>query len=199
MVAMRRYKRESAPLISRFEEIYTLMRDVYEKTGGKYPALEWVHKKPVPGEKEWKDRFREIYAPFLRWRLENEIDEIITVEDPEIIGIIGINYVHNPEVFEGYRRIFREIGMELHENSAFLEILAVHPSRWRKGLGRLLLESAIDRVKDTGRKAYGITFPDLYPALHLYELLEAEVLGKVEGFSWNEGDRGADYLILRFR
>ena len=192
---MNRY--DSGEILPRFEEIYCLMRDVYMATNGGYPALEWAHDKPYPDEEGWEERFREIYAPFLRWRLENEIDELITLEDPEIIGVIGINHPDG-EVLDDYKRIFHAIGRELDDDAVFLEILALHPSHWGKGYGRRLLESALRTVKDSGKKACGITFPDLQPALSLYESMGAEVLGKLENFSWDEGDRPADYLIIRF-
>ncbi len=195
---MNRYEGGSRELLSRFEEIYSLLKDVYAATEGRYPALEWVHDKPWPGEEGWEERFREIYAPFLRWRLENELDEIITMEDDAIKALIGINYVRDPEIFQEYRRLFQAVGEELSPNSAFLEILAVHPAEWRKGLGRLLLKRAMEEIRMRGKKGYGITFPDLYPALSLYDSMGAKVLGKVEGFMWNEGDKPADYLLIRF-
>jgi len=192
---MNRYR--SGEILPRFEEIYGLMRDVYIATKGEYPALEWVHDKPYPHEGGWEERFREIYALFLRWRLEREIDEIITLEDPEIIGIVGINHPDG-EVLDGYKRIFHAIGRELDDDAVFLEILAVHPSQWGKGFGKRLLESALLTVRKNGKKAYSITFPHLQPVLSLYESIGVEVQGKVEGFPWNEGDRAADYLIIRF-
>lgn len=193
---IKRYRRKD--VLIRLEEIYSLMKDVYVATDGKYPALEWLHEKPLPGREGWEERFREIYWPFLRWRLENEIDTVITAEDDRIIGIIGINHVSSPEIFEEYRRLFSRAGVELEKNSAFLEILAVHPSEWRKGIGKLLLKSGMELLKEEGRKGYGISFPDLYPALLLYDSIGAKILGKVGDFKWNEGDRGADYLLIEF-
>ncbi len=199
MAGIRKYRGGSKELLSRFEDIYSLLRDVYEATGGKYPALEWVYEKPLPGEMEWEGRFREIYEPFLRWRLENELDEIFTVEDNGIIGIIGLNYdIREKEVLEEYRRLFARIGVELEENAAFLEILAVHPSRWRGGIGRILLKTAMEHLEKMGKKGYGITFPNLYPAISLYDSVGATILGTVRDFVWNEGDKAADYLLVRF-
>ncbi len=199
MAEIRKYRGGSKELLSRFDEIYALLMDVYEATGGRYPALEWVYSKPLPGEKGWKDRFGEIYRPFLRWRLENELDEIFTVEDEGIIGIIGLNYdISEKEIFEEYHRLFARMSIELEENAAFLEILAVHPSKWREGIGRVLLKTAMEHLERMGKKGYGITFPNLYPAISLYDSVGASILGTVRDFVWNEGDKPADYLLVRF-
>lgn len=199
MTEIKRYDGGSRELMEKFEEIYSLLMDVYAATGGKYPALEWLYEKPIPGEIGWKEGFRRAYRPFLKWRLENELDEVFAVEDGRIIGIIGINYdIKEKEVFEEYERLFREVGIKLDENSAFLEVLAVHPSRWKKGIGRILLLTAMERLRSLNKKGYGITFPDLYPAISLYDSVGGTVLGKVTKFAWSAGDKPADYLLISF-
>ena len=199
MTEIKKYRGGSRELLARFEEIYALLMDVYMATGGKYPALEWLYEKPIPGEIGWKEGFRRTYRPFLKRRLENELDEIFTVEDRKIIGVIGLNYdIKEKDVFEEYSRLFGEIGIKPDENSAFLEILAVHPSRWKEGIGRVLLLTAMKRIESLNKRGYGITFPDLYPAISLYDSVGGRVLGKVEKFAWSPGDRPVDYLLIAF-
>ena len=56
----------------------------------------------------------------------------------------------------------------------------------------------MERVSSMNKKGYGITFPDLYPAISLYDSVGGKVLGTVEKFAWSPGDKPADYLLISF-
>ncbi len=180
--------------------ILNLMREIYEESGGAYPALEWTKKKPVPGEDGWVAAFEGIYRPFLRYRLKEDVDMLLAetdADDENLAGVIGLKYTRKGS-FPGYERLFQHAGLEMPENAAFLEMLAVHPAVRRKGIGRKLLSEAIHILNGMGKTAYGVSFPWLKPALGLYSSAGARIAGEVHGYSWSEDEEPSDYLIIVF-
>ncbi len=188
---------EGAEISSLEKEIFSLMNAVYEHSKGEYPALEWVKDKPIPGDTEWEKRFEEIYRPFLRYRLKEDVDILLTIGEGEIAGIIGIKHTGTGS-FKGYKRLFSYAGIDMPKNAAFLEMLAVHPKYRGKGYGKALLERALGIVEERGMRAYGVSFPRLQPALSIYESIGANITAEVHGYSWSDGEEPADYVIIQF-
>ena len=191
-------RRIEGPHIVELEErVFNLMKDVYAHSGGEYPALEWVENKPIPGERGWESEFESIYRLFLRYRLEEDVDILLAEGDEELKGIIGIKHTHTGS-FEGYRRLFSYAGMELPDNAAFIEMLAVSPKHRRKGLGKMLLKEALRITREMGKRTYGVSFRGLQPALSIYESVGARIIAEVKGYSWDKGDEPADYVLIDF-
>ncbi len=188
---------EGQNIVGLEERVFDLMKDVYAQSGGEYPALEWLEDKPIPGERGWESEFESIYRPFLRYRLEEDVDILLAEGNEELKGIIGIKHTHTGS-FDGYGRLFSYAGMELPDNAAFLEMLAVSPRHRGEGLGKMLLKEALRITGEMGKKAYGVSFPGLQPALSIYESLGGKVIAEVKGYSWDEEDKPADYLMIEF-
>ncbi len=183
--------------VEAYAEIISLMRDVYEKTGGGYPALEWSPKKPEMGRTGWKDDFNGIYGPFLEKRLKNDIDVMLFLRDEDILlGIIGMSRGTN--VFEEYAHIFEAAHAEMGREPAFIEMLAVRPEHWGHGYGGLLLGRALGILHSEGFEVFAVSFPNLEAAIRLYLSMGARILGKAEAIPWSEGDPPADYVLLKF-
>ncbi|GEM_PF-664202 len=139
--------------IGSVEDLLTFVFRVYSGTGGRYPALEWVDRKPAPDDFAG---FREVYRPFLEFRLREEFDEVFVLRSGE--GIAGtVAVVFNvrgkgvwwvPPWLEG-------------EGVGLVEFLMVDPALKGRGYGSLLLNTALNRLLSAGKEPYVITFPDL--------------------------------------
>ncbi|KUH34492.1 GNAT family acetyltransferase [Thermococcus celericrescens] len=141
------------PLGLKGELVHFVFR-VYQGTGGAYPALEWVENKPSTDDFEG---FRRVYEPFLEFRLGKEFDELYVLRDDEgkIAGTVALVYNLEgkdvwwvPEEIKG-------------EKTGLIEFFMVDPAYKGRGYGSQLLEFAIQRLKELGREAYVITFPEL--------------------------------------
>ena len=127
---------------------------VYQGTGGKYPALEWVEEKPSTDDFEG---FKRVYEPFLEFRLGKEFDELYVLRDGEgrIAGTVALVYNLEgkdvwwvPEEIKG-------------EETGLIEFFMVDPAYKGKGYGSMLLEFAVERLNELGKVPYVITFPEL--------------------------------------
>ncbi|AFL96031.1 GNAT family acetyltransferase 3 [Thermococcus cleftensis] len=135
-------------------ELVRFVHRVYRGTNGAYPALEWVEEKPAPDDFEG---FREVYEPFLEFRLGKEFDELYVLRDDDgaIAGTVALVYNLEgkalwwvPEEIKG-------------EKTGLIEFFMVDPEYRGRGYGSKLLEFAIERLRELGREAYVITFPEL--------------------------------------
>jgi len=123
---------------------------VYRGTGGRYPALEWVEEKPSP---EDFAGFRKVYEPFLRFRLEEEFDELYVIGEGEIIGTVAL--VYNLEG-KGLWWIPDDVR---GGNAGFVEFLMVRPDLRGRGYGGELLRFAVRRLDELGKVPHVVTFP----------------------------------------
>ncbi len=85
-----------------------------------------------------------------------------------------------------------EIGHEIHVTN-----LAVHPRHRRRGVARRLLAAMLD---DARRKSVELVFLEVRPtnteAVHLYESLGFQVIGRRKGYYF---DTGEDALVMEAR
>ena len=126
---------------------------IYQGTNGKYPALEWVKKKPSTDDFEG---FRKVYEPFLEFRLGKEFDELYVGKEGDlIIGTVAL--VYNLED----KDVWWVPGEIKGKKTGLIEFFMVDPNYKGKGYGSKLLEFAIKRLKELGKEAYVITFPEL--------------------------------------
>ena len=141
------------PLSLKDELLHFVFR-VYQGTNGAYPALEWVEKKPSIDDFEG---FREVYEPFLEFRLGKEFDELYILRDEEgrITGTVAL--VYN---LEG-KNVWWVPDEIKDGKTGLIEFFMVDPTYRGKGYGSRLLEFATQRLKELGREAYVITFPEL--------------------------------------
>jgi GNAT superfamily N-acetyltransferase len=141
------------PLGLKDELIHFVFR-VYRGTNGTYPALEWVEEKPSIDDFEG---FKKVYEPFLGFRLGKEFDELYILRDEEgrIIGTVAL--VYNLEGKDVWW-----VPDEIKDGkTGLIEFFMVEPTYRGKGYGSKLLEFAIERLRELGREAYVITFPEL--------------------------------------
>ena len=130
----------------RLDEILHFVYEIYRATKGKYPLLEWVSEKPKPHEFE---KFKAIYKPFLKERLENEFDEFyVWRKDGEIISTVAIVYK-----YRGKKLDWIPDSLMKNEN-AFIEFLMVSPRYWKQGYGRETLLFALKRINELGKTAF---------------------------------------------
>jgi len=135
-------------------ELVKFVFRVYQGTNGAYPALEWVEKKPSTTDFEG---FKQVYGPFLEFRLRDEFDELYALrsEDGKIIGTVAL--VYNIEGKKAWW-VPEEIK---NEKIGLIEFFMVDPEYKGKGHGSKLLEFAVERLRKLGKEAYVITFPEL--------------------------------------
>lgn len=136
------------------EELVGFVFRVYQGTGGAYPALEWVEKKPSIDDFEG---FAKVYEPFLEFRLKEEFNELYVLRDDngDIAGTIALVYnLKGKDVWWVPDEI-------RNEKTGLIEFFMVDPTYRGKGYGSKLLEFAIERLKELGRIPYVITFPEL--------------------------------------
>lgn len=136
------------------EELLRFVFRVYQGTNGAYPALEWVENKPSPDDFEG---FKRVYEPFLEFRLRDEFDELYVLrnEDGKLIGTVALVYnLEGKEVWWVPEEI-------KNEKTGLIEFFMVDPSYKGKGYGSKLLEFAVERLRELGKEAYVITFPEL--------------------------------------
>ncbi len=128
---------------------------IYRSTGGRYPALEWVERKPHP---EDFSAFSEVYLPFLRFRLEEEFDEIYVLKDDKgrIVGTVAL--VHN---LAEDKRVWWVPERLKRDGVGLIEFFMVDPEYRGRGYGERLLNMAIGRLREMRREIYVITFPHL--------------------------------------
>ncbi|WP_297534420.1 GNAT family N-acetyltransferase [Thermococcus sp.] len=131
------------------DELLALAFRVYRGTGGRYPALEWVEKKPSPDDFEG---FAGVYGPFLDFRLREEFDELYVARESEIVGSVALVYTFRGNPWWVPEEIDRE-------RSGLVEFLMVDPAYSGRGIGSALLEKAVSRLRELGREVYVITFP----------------------------------------
>jgi len=141
-------------LLSLKEELLAFVFRVYLRTGGAYPALEWVENKPPPDDFEG---FKKVYEPFLEFRLRNEFDELYVLRDKDgrIIGTVAL--VYN---LEG-KGVWWVPGEIKNEKTGLIEFFMVDPAYKGRGYGSKLLEFAVSRLRELGKEPYVITFPQL--------------------------------------
>ncbi|WP_456365164.1 GNAT family N-acetyltransferase [Thermococcus sp.] len=136
------------------EELLRLAFRVYKSTGGAYPALEWAENKPSPGDFEG---FREVYEPFLKFRLRKEFDELylLRAESGRIAGTVALVYnLQGKDVWWVPKEIMGgRVGL--------VELFMVDPEFRGMGYGSRLLAFAVDRLREIGKIPYVITFPNL--------------------------------------
>lgn len=136
------------------DELVRFVFRVYRGTGGAYPALEWVEDKPSTDDFEG---FKRVYEPFLEFRLRDEFDELYVLRNGErkIIGTVAL--VYNLRGKEAWW-VPEEIK---NEKTGLIEFFMVDPAHRGKGYGSMLLEFAVQRLKELGKEPYVITFPEL--------------------------------------
>ncbi|NJE10514.1 GNAT family N-acetyltransferase [Thermococcus sp. MAR1] len=148
-----RIERVDEPLSLKDELVRFVFR-VYQGTGGAYPALEWVEDKPSTDDFEG---FREVYEPFLEFRLRDELDELYVLRDDEgkIAGTVALVYnLEGKDVWWVPDEI-------KDERTGLVEFFMVDPAYKGRGYGSRLLEFAIQRLRELGKVPYVITFPEL--------------------------------------
>ncbi len=134
-------------------ELVKFVFRVYQGTDGAYPALEWVEDKPSTDDFEG---FKKVYEPFLEFRLGKEFDELYVLrKDRRIIGTVAL--VYNLED----KDVWWVPGEIKNEKTGLVEFFMVDPAYKGKGYGSRLLEFAVGRLKELGKEAYVITFPNL--------------------------------------
>jgi GNAT superfamily N-acetyltransferase len=136
------------------DELVRFVFRVYQGTNGAYPALEWVENKP--GTNDF-DGFREVYEPFLEFRLGKEFDELYVLRDSAggIIGTVAL-------VYNLKGKDVPWVPDEINdEETGLIEFFMVDPSYKGRGYGSRLLEFAVERLRELGRVPYVITFPEL--------------------------------------
>uniref|UniRef100_UPI00006E1D77 182aa long hypothetical protein n=1 Tax=Pyrococcus horikoshii (strain ATCC 700860 / DSM 12428 / JCM 9974 / NBRC 100139 / OT-3) TaxID=70601 RepID=UPI00006E1D77 len=162
------------------DELLELMFRIYRSTNGKYPALEWVKRKPNPND---FNGFREVYEPFLKFRLSQEFDELYTYQkDNRIIGTIALVYKRIKE--KGIWWVPEEL---MNEKVGLIEFFVVDPEFQGKGIGSTLLEFAVKRLRSLGKDPYVVTFPNLEAYSYYY---------MKKGF--REIMRYKEFVILKF-
>ena len=136
------------------DELVRFVFRVYQGTGGAYPALEWVENKPSTDD---FDGFKEVYEPFLEFRLGKEFDELYVLRDDEgkIAGTVAL--VYNPEG----KNLWWVPDEIKDEKTGLIEFFMVDPAYKGRGYGSQLLEFAIQRLRELGKVPYVITFPGL--------------------------------------
>ena len=135
------------------EALIEFVFHVYQGTGGAYPALEWVEEKPSINDFKG---FKKAYDPFLEFRLGKEFDELyVGKEGGLIIGTVAL--VYNLED----KDVWWVPGEIKGKKTGLIEFFMVDPNYKGKGYGSKLLEFAIKRLKELGKEAYVITFPEL--------------------------------------
>jgi len=151
--------------------------EVYKGTGGRYPALEWVEEKPSPDDFEG---FRRAYEPFLRFRLEEEFDELYVMGEGEIIGTVALVYnLRGKDLWW--------VPDDVRNGTAgFVEFLMVRPELRGRGYGGELLRFAVRRLRGLGKVPHVVTF----------SWLEAYTYYLRRGFT--EVLRRGDYVVLRY-
>ena len=149
---MRIEKVEKPPELK--EELLGFVFRVYQGTGGAYPKLEWVKDKPSTDDFEG---FRKVYEPFLEFRLGKEFDELYVLRDEggRVAGTIALVYnLEGKDVWWVPEEI-------KNEKTGLIEFFMVDPAYKGRGYGSMLLEFAVQRLKELGKVPHVITFPEL--------------------------------------
>jgi len=136
------------------DELVRFVFRVYQGTNGAYPALEWVENKP--GTDDF-DGFREVYEPFLEFRLGREFDELYVLRDSDggIIGTVALVYNLNGKDVPWVPDEIND------EKTGLIESFMVDPSYKGRGYGSRLLEFAVERLRELDKVPYVITFSEL--------------------------------------
>ncbi len=157
------------------EELVKFVHSIYLATNGAYPLLEWVDKKPLPGDFK---TFEKIYTPFLKERLEKEFDELYIWREKEIIGTGAL--VYN---FEGKQIPWIP---SLPSKAGFIEFLMVSPSHQGKGYGKKILFFLINRLHELAKDAYVVTSP----------FIDAYSFYKKQGF--REVSKYKEFVMMKY-
>jgi Predicted acetyltransferase len=122
------------------------------------------------------EQYATIMAPSAWEGLRSAIDAALASTDPRIERIVALR---NGQLV-GSVMLFSP-GLNLHKEANAgaewpeLRMLAVHPDERGKGLGRLLVEACIERVRANGGEWLGLhTSESLKAAIRLYERLGFE-------------------------
>ncbi len=165
-----------------YRHLLNLLVEVYKGTNGKYPAMEWLkpEEKPKPHSDNLPNEFEEKYGPFLRWRLTEELDEVYIAwmrnNKKEIIGSIALNYDSSGKKIPWIPKEFKK-----REDIGFIELFTVNPRYQGKGIGKMLFEHAINRLKIMNKTPCVVTFPNL-EAVNFYEKFGGKLLKKYDPF-----------------
>ncbi|WP_456422641.1 GNAT family N-acetyltransferase [Thermococcus sp.] len=133
------------------DELVSFVFRVYRGTNGAYPALEWVEDKPSTDDFEG---FREVYEPFLEFRLGKEFDELYVLSDGnKILGTVALVYnLEGKDIWWVPEEI-------KNEKTGLIEFLMVSPEVKGHGYGSKLLDFAVKRLLKLGKIPYVATFP----------------------------------------
>ncbi|AFK22865.1 GNAT family N-acetyltransferase [Pyrococcus sp. ST04] len=135
-------------------ELMRFVFRIYQSTNGKYPALEWVDRKPSVDDFEG---FSRVYRPFLKFRLGEEFDELYIVKDKEnIVGTVAL--VYN---LKGKNIWWIPDDLKESEAVGLIEFFMVDEKYRGKGIGGKLLTIAIERLRKIGKVPHVVTFPNL--------------------------------------
>lgn len=125
---------------------------IYNHTNGQYPLLEWVPKKPPINDFA---SFHKVYYSFLKTRLEIEFDKIYIWDKGNIIATVALVFGIENNNIPWAKDLLKM------QNAALIEFLMVSPSLQKRGIGRYVLEFALQVCKKENKKAYIVTSPDL--------------------------------------
>ncbi len=165
-----------------YRYLLDLLISVYKGTNGRYPAMEWLkpEEKPNLNSDNLPFEFKEKYGSFLKWRLNEELDEVYLAmtsgNDNEVIGSIALNYNLKGKNIPWIPKEFEERG-----DIGFIELFTVHPAYQGKGIGKMLFEHAIKRLKEMKKIPCVVTFPNL-EAINFYEKFGGRLLKKYDPF-----------------
>ncbi len=140
---------------------------IYQSTGGNYPRLEWLVEKPAAKDFYGFDR---AYRNFLKYRINEEFDELYIIEEEKIIATFALVYKFENKSIKWIPDDFKNL-------CGFLEFFMVHPARRGQGLGKEIIEFSQDRIKEMEKRFCVVTFQDLqaypyYRALGFTDLLK---------------------------
>lgn len=138
----------------KLEELLAFVYRIYQSTGGSYPLLEWVEKKPAVDNRA---AFETIYRPFLKARMKQEFDALYVWRNGGGALIATVALVHR---LKGKTIEWFPPHLMTHD-AALIEFLMVAPDHQRKGYGKAVLAYALERLHAMGKRAYVATSPHL--------------------------------------
>ncbi len=131
--------------LSVLDDLVKLAYEIYAYTNKDYPRLEWLDKKP----EDFED-FCEAYRDFLKNRVKEEFDEIyVSKKDKKIVACFAF-------VFGA-----KDVPWINNEKCMFVELIMVHPSYQKLGLGREIIEFSWERAKRENLRLCISTFRDI--------------------------------------
>ncbi len=138
--------------VKQYREILNFVFKIYQSTSGKYPRLEWLEKKPSTND--FKE-FAKAYGQFLRYRLENEFDEMYIMRDysGKIIATFALVYM-----FQGKDTWWIPEDMR---DRIYLEFFMVSEKARGQGIGKHALDISSKIAESMKRKLAVVTFEDI--------------------------------------